>query len=666
MATEFDLTALFPQPQHVEFLEGTTEMCSDVRLATSNVLPFMRKTMRTVFTGANIRIVANKKKFVIHVNIVDKSELDFAAAPPELRNDFYRMTVQDNVVTIQAASQLGAVWGTQTFANLYKATGHEVSVPNMEIADWAAFPMRGLFIPADDIAAEMHLDEWCSLLDRLGEAKLNMLAIELLGNENLEHLLVHLNDDEEWTPATERTYYSPVEQDWKSEPFAPVMFSDDCYGDYVTAASERGIQLVPALSLFVNNSLLTQLSPALAGKDAAGNERADICCFMSSRAREQIETFYGYFLDTYYPDGADKLLLQFDRLPAAADTEQWCQCEACQDRAPQENVASLALWLVTLLTAKGVNQVILRNTSQQHQFSVLTPELVKQLDTAGLADRVILQPAVNVAKGHHAVIFGEFSGTVGSWLALGNSFCDCLASCADEQAAAVTVRRAQEIGTLGVVNAASADPFGRETDRVAGAAQWNTVSLDTVEPAVKAVLASLYGPYADDYLCAWQTLSSTAKASSILQACCVCGLESPTAKVTSALKRVAHFEDADARLEQVATAAQTTIEHLQELATEKDKEEKSIRTADLIAALSLLGEATRTKAVANLFRTLLPFSDELCNGALPAKAKGVIEQARDALVQAMQETAEYKPRYVLPAALMHLSVLLAFLDDIGE
>lgn len=666
MATDFDVTALFPRPQRVTFLDGATEMCSDVRLATSNVLPFMRKTMRTVFSGANIRIVANKKKFVIHVNIVPESELDFADAPVELRNDFYRMTVLDNVVTIRAASQIGAVWGTQTFANLYKASGHDAHVPNMEIADWADLPMRGIFLPADDVAAEMHLDEWCALLDRMGDAKLNMLVIELLGRQNLEYLMVRLNDDEEWMPDTERTFYSPVDKAWKSVPFAPVMFTEGFYADYATSASERGIQLVPALSLFANNSILPQLSPALNGRDADGNDTPGVCCFMRPDARERLEEYYGFFLDTHYPDGAGKLLLQFDRLPAAGDSDQWCQCEACRKQSPAENAADLAIWLTTMLTAKGVANVILRNSSPEHRFSVLTPDLVSRLQSANLADRVILQPAAAIDPTDTAApLFGESSGTGGTWIGLGNAQCDCLAACPGEQTVIANTQRVRDAGAIGMANAAAADPFGRETDRVAGGAQWNTASIEdnTIDDAVTAALDSMFGPYADAYRQAWETLSATAKGSPALQACCLCGLDTADRKVKSALNRLAAIPDAAAQLETISKAAQTAVDLLRPMTQEKDKEDKLVRTADLIAGLSLRGEAVRAKAVADTFLKLLPLAEDLDKGALDQAGKEALTGARNDLLQSMQETVEFKPRYVVPAALMHLSVLLAFIDD---
>ena len=129
------LPFFIPSPQQVILQDGVTELSPDVRLATSNVIPYMRKTMRSIFTASAIRVVANKKRFVIQVNIIDESEADWGDVPEVYRRDYYRMDIANNVVTISSPSQVGAIWGVQSFADLYQAGGPDGCIPNCVIRD---------------------------------------------------------------------------------------------------------------------------------------------------------------------------------------------------------------------------------------------------------------------------------------------------------------------------------------------------------------------------------------------------------------------------------------------------------------------------------------------------------------------------------------------------
>ena len=67
MATSrrFEISELFPQPKEVILGEGISELAMDVRLSTSNVLPIQRKALRSILTMGCVRVVANKKKYVV-------------------------------------------------------------------------------------------------------------------------------------------------------------------------------------------------------------------------------------------------------------------------------------------------------------------------------------------------------------------------------------------------------------------------------------------------------------------------------------------------------------------------------------------------------------------------------------------------------------------------
>ena len=60
---------LFPQPKVIEKLGGDSDFSMDVRLVTSNVQPLQRKAIRSILTSEGVRVVANKKKYVVNVMI---------------------------------------------------------------------------------------------------------------------------------------------------------------------------------------------------------------------------------------------------------------------------------------------------------------------------------------------------------------------------------------------------------------------------------------------------------------------------------------------------------------------------------------------------------------------------------------------------------------------
>ena len=139
-------SGIVPEPQQIRILEGQTELSSDVRLVTNNVLPLQRKGMRGVLTVAGVRVVANKKKFIIEAQVVPADQLDMSGVPERSRGEYYELELRDNRVYIRTAGQPDALWGTQTLAEVYRAAGAGAVIPNMLIRDWPDLPNRGVYV----------------------------------------------------------------------------------------------------------------------------------------------------------------------------------------------------------------------------------------------------------------------------------------------------------------------------------------------------------------------------------------------------------------------------------------------------------------------------------------------------------------------------------------
>ena len=130
MATSrrFEISELFPQPKEVILGEGISELAMDVRLSTSNVLPIQRKALRSILTMGGVRVVANKKKYVVDAQVLGPDAFDLSRIPSELRHDFYELEIKGSEVFIRTPYQAGTVWAAQTLSLLFRA---EVNIKSM-------------------------------------------------------------------------------------------------------------------------------------------------------------------------------------------------------------------------------------------------------------------------------------------------------------------------------------------------------------------------------------------------------------------------------------------------------------------------------------------------------------------------------------------------------
>jgi len=176
-----NVPGLIPEPREITLLGGMTELSGDVRLVTSNVLPLQRKAMRGILAAAGVRVVANKKKFVIEARVEDIESLDVADVPPDKRDEYYEMTLRDNRVFIRTASQAGALWGIHVLAGIYYASADVMEAPNLVVRDWPAIPWRGIFVESKWGPDRMEQSDWCVTIDRLASLRMNVLGVGIYG-----------------------------------------------------------------------------------------------------------------------------------------------------------------------------------------------------------------------------------------------------------------------------------------------------------------------------------------------------------------------------------------------------------------------------------------------------------------------------------------------------
>ena len=99
-----ELLFTIPEVRQMLASGGVSELAEDVRLVTSNVAPLYRKTMRTVLAAAGIRVVANKKKYIIDVRVEPATALKMDDVPLAAREEYYEVEVQDTMVSCTSTS----------------------------------------------------------------------------------------------------------------------------------------------------------------------------------------------------------------------------------------------------------------------------------------------------------------------------------------------------------------------------------------------------------------------------------------------------------------------------------------------------------------------------------------------------------------------------------
>lgn len=583
-----------PKPQSVEMLEGTTELSPDVRLATSNVIPYMRKTMRSIFTAAAIRVVANKKRFVIQVNIVSEDDADWSEVPEASRADYYKMEILNNVVTISSPSQVGAIWGVQSFADLYQASGPDSLIPNCVIKDWPAIPVRGAAVGASVLSRRMRLDEYGTVIDRLARSRMNTLIVGLYGAPGApdpalgDTLLVPFPEYPELATSSaldwETPHPAPVPEGAFDES-PPAMATEDFLPGLLAYGRERGLTVVPSLDFSEMTDRLKPFCPT------AGDTGDDAF-------RSFVEGLYGSFMKRYCPDGLDYFHVSL----AGID---------------ESKVGDYAVWLVKTLSAQGVERVIVdRGTSGE--------AAVRSLSEAGLANQVCVLGESGNIEGVQIWSTVNVGGT--NWAQL-----------ADEASPSVPAGAGD-----GVIAQTCLDSPWVFDEYLLAVKAWNQDGAEDDEKCRERAMANLAGRFAHTFIAAMPELR---KACSALPEQLV---SLPVNQVEGGADYIAKVSeslgpDAVKQLENVVSHASAAYEKLLPLVTTEGES-----TPFPTVTKTFIGEAARMAGVARACAVAInggPLDDS------------TMDQVVEDFTEAMQGVSLYKPRHMAPMLLSSMTML---------
>ena len=404
----YEIPELYPQPKQITLTEGESTLSTDIRLGTFNVLPLQRKAIRSILTSSGVKVVANKKLYVVNVCVETPEAFDLSDVPESSRGEYYEIRIQGAEVTISAPYQVGTTWATHTLVGLFRHFSHGNKIPNMIIRDWPSLPNRGIFVESKWGPDRMTLQDWYQTIDSIASVKMNVLGVGLYGcwgscryegvTRLTEFLMVSVPEHEELNKQHHLCWYSPREKAWQEADYKEFSRENDFFGDVVAYGKERGVTVIPFVNSLGHNTFFPRMMPELSAKNADGKPTANGYCLSSPEVRKFIEDFYTSIIERYYPNGCDFFHVQLDEIGETRVSPEdplkngspWCQCPKCAKKSREALLSEYVIWLTKMLVSKGVGKVLLWNDMMTSSMSLMTKEFVKKLDVAGLKDRLIL------------------------------------------------------------------------------------------------------------------------------------------------------------------------------------------------------------------------------------------------------------------------------------
>lgn len=378
-----------PEPREISLLGGLTELSEDVRLVTSNVAPLYRKTMRTVLATAGIKVVANKKKFIIEVKVEPADLFDFKGVPAQGREEYYEIELLDNAVTVRTATQLGALWGAHSLAGIYRAKAKGHAIPNMKIRDWPDHPVRAGFMVQTWGFERWTMEEWTACVERLAAGKLNAFAIPFdAGFQNLfgpatEGIVTAVPEHPEWQRESMLHWYSPGLKIWRTDTSPAKFQTENFVPQLLVCARENGLNTMPLFSLLGDGTPIPRLAPAISACDGAGKPSGQGYCFANPETRKVLGEVYGGIMDRHFAGGTDFVVLRVGGRTATAA----CGCPKCKKKPAAESAREQLVWLAKLLLAKNAKSIVLW-LAPDADAAIGNADLAKVLAKEKILDRV--------------------------------------------------------------------------------------------------------------------------------------------------------------------------------------------------------------------------------------------------------------------------------------
>lgn len=667
--TPYEIPELFPRPKSISLLDGMTELSVDVRLITANVYPLQRKSIRAILAEAGVRVIANKKTYIIEARIEEDGEFNFAGVPESCRSDYYEITLNGSEVLIRAQQQRGAVMAACTLASLYRMFINGTQLPNLFIRDWPDMPVRGVMIDTAWGTDRMNLAEWMRTIDQLTVLKFNALGIGIYNcmpesrfedNGNpAEFFAFPMPERDELKVTHSLSWYSAEKDVWNNDTYqASTVEKEELLGDVLAYAKEKDMMVFPIFSLFGNNTLFPRVMPETSALDENNKPSEKSFCTYSRDTRVFVTELISSFMEKYYPEGAPFVHVKMD------DIHEFCGCSKCRMAGHDELASDYLLWLTKTLVARNVGKVVFWQDAMVRNPRAMESIFARKLFTAGLKDRAVIhwrETANGLSDKKNRPALGKKTG-ISSWV--GPIVCDGCWSLYESKHNSIkdVMDIAMEDKVQGVVGYDLYDPA--HIDQVGALANyaWNGPKEMTPQNVLQHWAMAHYGENAQHFENVINTLSKLS-ATDTMQACiyskyAVAGGEPyPQA----ALEKLEAMDGSVEKLNDILMTAQQLIEEINELAATEH-----LRDVDTFCLKSLRAEAARICALAEAFAWMLELRQELEAGMIMKRMNTSALKARDALCARMKMVERNKQNYLTPAVMHPLSKLLEFIEQLTE
>lgn len=684
----YALPELFPQPKVITVTEGDSELSNDIRLVTSNVLPLQRKAIRSILTAAGVKVVANKKRYVVEATVSSPADFELQDVPETCRQDYYEITVQGSEIYIRTPAQEGMVWASQTLAGLFRRFQHGNPIPNLVIRDWPTMPIRGIFVECKWGPDHMTLADWCGLIEALGSAHLNTLGIGLYGcwpecrlegaDKPSEFLMVSIPRHDSIVSEHHLQWYSPKRQDWKQETYVPAMANDNILPEVIAYGKERGINVIPYVNSLGHNSLIPRNLPNISAKTADGTPAGTGYCLSQPETKTFLADFYASILERYFPTGCDAFHVQLDEIgtthpsPEQPDlvADTWCQCPQCAAKTREKLLQEHLLWLTQTLVDKGVNKVIVWNDMLTRTMTALDSDFCAQLEAAGLKEHLVIDCWCYSNSEIPAASDPAVPQTLGlaAWITPMTNYYDWSTFSKNLSNIELYFNLARQAGAEGAVAYSVHNPSHLDHEAALGGLAWDNQET-SAEKLARDWAVAHFDHDAEDYLNVCQSLSDIA--ANALYATCLYyqytyvrdGQPTPQPYPATPLERL---------LEQDAQAAEKLLAFAQQ-ATQADEtltrilQREDFSSLELDSLRSLKAEAHRIIFVAKAFAWLVELKTSLTPGHAVKKSSAAAADALIAELDLNLAAIEVNAPVWLTHPMLHLlSVLRAFLEQLAR
>lgn len=679
---------LFPQPKIIEALEGESDLSIDVRLVTNNVFPLQRKAIRSILSNAGVRVVANKKKYVVIVSVDSPDKFDLSQVKPDCVKDYYELTIQDSEIIIHAPEQDGTVWAAQTAAALFRLFLKGQTFPNLIIKDWPVLSTRGVFIENKWGTDRMTINDWMKAIDNISALKFNTLGIGLYGcwgncrfegpNAPTEFLMTKIHGHEELKTVHTLKWYSPESEKWEKESYLPYMYEkDDLLPELISYANERGITVVPHFNSFGHNVYIARNLPELSAKDAEGNATGVGYCLTSPKTREFIEHTYTSIIEKYFRSNMEYFHVQLDEVwpdnPWPDDPlkvgQPWCQCDECKKHTNEENIEDYIIWLVKMLLSKGIQKVVLWNDQLTRHMNLLNKAFAKRLEAEGIKDKIILHwwcYSNGKPYDNNNAAIGKKLGIAG-WVAPMFCYYNWDIYCWKLPNVDMMMRMCEHDKADGAVAYSIYDPCNLDHAALLSMYAWESIGKNKLDGAHLIWANTRFGENGEKYVKAVDNLQIAAqlpnyqKCTPYIYTYAFANKPWPRqypGEALGALEASADAMDELKKANTLATEAEAIFAELLEM--------PGLVESDIACLASLRGEAARIQAFSEIFIYLLELREKLSNGMVMKSMVTSTGNALDSFIAHIAVVEKYKASWIVPASLHGLGLMVAFLEQFKE